>query len=119
MSRYKKNLGDWGEDQACLFLERHNFKVIERNYHTTVGEIDIIAQKGDDYYFIEVKTRKSGDDLANDSSITNIKKYRLAKSIKHYCFHRRIENCSIVLAGLIVVVDRLLKKASLRFCVLY
>ena len=55
MTRQNKNLGDWGEAQACSFLERHGFKIIERNYHTTMGEIDVIATKGDDYYFVEVK----------------------------------------------------------------
>ena len=118
MTRRNKDLGDWGEDQACKFLERHGFKVIERNYHTTLGEIDVIATKGDDYYFIEVKTRK-GSEFAHDDAITYGKKRRMNKAIRAYCYVRNIVNKGIVLAGLIVEVKELERKLSFRFCVMY
>lgn len=118
MTRHNKNLGDWGEEQACNFLKRHRFAVVERNFHTTMGEIDIIAVKGDDYYFIEVKTRKDSD-LANDDSITYFKKLKLQKTVKAYCYARNIRDKAIILAGLIVKVNEIEKKASFRFCVIY
>jgi len=118
MSRRRKNLGDWGEQKACEFLQRHGFTVVERNYYTTVGEIDVIARKGDDYYFVEVKTRKKGH-FSNDTSITYQKQQKLAKSVKKYCYCRNITDCSIILAGLIVAVDKFKKSINCRFCVLY
>lgn len=117
MSRKNKNLGDWGEDQACNFLRRHGFNIVERNYHTTMGEIDIIATKGDDYYFIEVKTRKNSE-LATDDSITYSKKRKLLKTIRAYCYARNIGEKSIVPAGLILEVKQAEKKLSFRFCVI-
>ena len=110
-------MGDWGEDQACNFLQRHGFVVVERNYHTTMGEIDVIAGKGDDIYFIEVKTRYDTE-LATDDSITYAKKKRMQKAVRAYCFTRNIIHKGIVLAGLIIEIKKLEKKASFRFYVM-
>jgi putative endonuclease len=117
MTRRNKNLGDWGENQACKFLERHGFKVIERNYHTTMGEIDVIAAKGDDYYFIEVKTR-TGNEFAHDDAISYFQKRKLARAIRAYCYSRNVKDKSLISAGLIVEVKKAEGKASFRFCVM-
>ncbi|KND48567.1 MAG: putative endonuclease [Parcubacteria bacterium C7867-005] len=52
----KRKTGDLGENIACSFLEKKGFKIIERNYLRKWGEIDIIAQKGRVFRFIEVKS---------------------------------------------------------------
>lgn len=54
-----KSLGSKGEDLAVRFLKRKGYRIIERNYKTPIGEIDIIAQDGGTLVFIEVKTRTS------------------------------------------------------------
>ena len=54
-------LGQKGESLAVKFLETRGYKIISKNFKTSLGEIDIIAQDGDTVVFIEVKTR------ANDS----------------------------------------------------
>lgn len=117
MSRWKKDLGDWGENQACKFLERHGFKIIERNYHTTMGETDIIAAKGDDYYFIEVKTR-SDSAFAHDDAISYFKKRKMQKAARAYCYSRNIADKSVIFAGLIVEVKKMERKLGFRFCVM-
>jgi len=117
MSRRRKNIGDWGEAQACKFLIRKGFNIVERNYHATVGEIDIVARLGDDFYFIEVKTRLAGE-LANDLAITYEKKRRLDKTVKHYCYYRKIGEVGLINAGLIVYVDKVNKMVKFRLVVL-
>ncbi|MFH1563012.1 MAG: YraN family protein [Nitrospirota bacterium] len=52
-------LGKAGEALALKYLRRHGYKIIEQNYKTRSGEIDIIAKNKDVLAFIEVKTRKS------------------------------------------------------------
>lgn len=52
-------LGKKGEKQACAYLKRAGWKIVEKNYKNPFGEIDIIARKDDVYAFIEVKTRLS------------------------------------------------------------
>ncbi len=118
MSRDRKNFGDWGESQACMFLERKGFSVLDRNYHTTAGEIDIVAKKCDDFYFIEVKTRRAGE-LANDLAVTKSKLYKLNKTVKQYCYRKNITEGSTILASLLVVTDNIKKSVSFRLAVIY
>ena len=56
-----KQIGDFGENEACKYLEERNIKVLKRNYHERGGEIDIIAKDGETIVFAEVKTRISKD----------------------------------------------------------
>lgn len=59
MSSKRILLGKTGEDQACRFLKRKGYSIVQTNYRTRCGEIDIIARQGPVLVFIEVKTRRS------------------------------------------------------------
>ena len=37
----KKKLGDRGEDYTARYLEKQGFHIVERNWHSSYGEIDI------------------------------------------------------------------------------
>lgn len=50
--------GELGEEIACKFLIKHGFSILERNYTKKWGEIDIVAQKGEKRYFVEVKSKQ-------------------------------------------------------------
>lgn len=52
-----QQLGKLGEDMAAQYLEEKGFKVLSRNYCTRKGELDIIAARGNELHFVEVKTR--------------------------------------------------------------
>lgn len=54
-----KQIGDFGEDAACRFLESKGMKIIKRNFRERGGEIDIIANDSGTVVFAEVKTRIS------------------------------------------------------------
>lgn len=51
--------GHRGEVIAVKFLKKRGYKIIEKNYRSKLGEIDIIAKDRNTLSFIEVKTRKS------------------------------------------------------------
>ncbi|MGR6836586.1 YraN family protein [Syntrophomonas erecta] len=55
----KKRLGKKGEDLAVSFLTNQGYRILERNYYTRFGELDIICTRGGHIIFIEVKTRTS------------------------------------------------------------
>ncbi|MFK5937239.1 MAG: YraN family protein [Sulfurimonas sp.] len=74
MSRAKGNVG---EDRACEFLLDRGFFIVERNFYSRFGEIDIIATKEDVLHFIEVK---SGLDY--ESAVQNITPQKLSRLIK-------------------------------------
>lgn len=54
-----KEIGKFGEDKACEYLEKQGISVLKRNFYARCGEIDIIAKDGDTIVFLEVKTRLS------------------------------------------------------------
>lgn len=54
-----KELGNFGETQACWLLKEKGYHILERNWRCPVGEIDIVARRGSMVVFVEVKTRRS------------------------------------------------------------
>ena len=70
---YKKLLGRVGEKKAGEFLKKKGYKILETNYKTHVGEIDLIATDGETVVFVEVKTRIN-DDYGAPSQAVNAKK---------------------------------------------
>jgi len=55
----KQRTGSLGEKLAADFLARRGYRILVRNYRTPFGEIDLVAGKGTETVFIEVRTRKS------------------------------------------------------------
>jgi putative endonuclease len=55
----RKQFGLTGEALAETYLKQAGYRILERNYRTKLGEIDIIAKDHDTIVFIEVKTRRS------------------------------------------------------------
>ena len=51
-----QKIGEIGEKIAEMFLVKHGFTIIDRNFTHKLGEIDIIAQKERKIYFFEVKS---------------------------------------------------------------
>ena len=76
----KREFGKAGESLAAKYLEQSGYRILFRNYWCRMGEIDIVAQKGNYVHFVEVKTR-TGDFYGKPSeSVTwqKIDRMRLA-----------------------------------------
>ena len=56
----RHRLGSAGEQLAAEHLARRGFRIVERNYRTRWGELDIVAFDGRTLAFCEVKTRRAG-----------------------------------------------------------
>ena len=54
----RQGLGRTGERLAAEELVRRGYRIVERNYRCTFGEIDLVAEDGPDLVFVEVKTRR-------------------------------------------------------------
>jgi putative endonuclease len=74
MSRAKGNLA---EEKACKFLDENGFMIVERNFYSRFGEIDIIATKDEVLHFVEVK---SGENY--ELAIQNITPTKISRLIK-------------------------------------
>jgi len=96
MSRAKGNIA---EDRASEFLEENGFLIIERNFYSRFGEIDLIASKDEVLHFIEVK---SGLDF--ESAIQNITPSKLNKIVKtaHIYMKKNALNVDFVLDAIVV-----------------
>ena len=57
----RRRLGDRGEELAARHLEARGLEVVERNFRTRYGELDIIARDERFLVFCEVKTRITRD----------------------------------------------------------
>ena len=53
-----RETGAVGEALARRYLEREGYEVLERNYRTRYGEIDLVVRRGGALVFIEVKARR-------------------------------------------------------------
>ena len=92
MERYNKVIGNFGEDEACKFLIKNGYKIIERNYNCRFGEIDIIAKDGDCLVFVEVKTRTSSKYGAPGNAVNFYKVKHLTLSARMYIDKNRLAN---------------------------
>lgn len=57
--RTRHKTGMLAETLACIFLFLKNYRIVERRCRTPLGEIDILAAKGDTLVLVEVKYRST------------------------------------------------------------
>ena len=69
--------GLWGELYAARFLRDNGYRIITGNYRRRVGEIDIIAQKGNVVCFVEVKTRGTNSMYAPIEAVDEAKQSKI------------------------------------------
>jgi len=84
MSGRKVRLGRRGEDLAASELIRNGHTVVERNWHCTVGEVDIVTYRGEIWTFFEVRTRRGRAFGTPEASVTPRKMKRMTEVAKMY-----------------------------------
>lgn len=84
MSRYKINLGRWGEKVAADYLKSKGYSIVDRNVRTPYGEIDIIAGSEDLLIFVEVKTRTTTNYGMPETSVTQQKRKHIIDTVLFY-----------------------------------
>lgn len=89
MRRYCKNVGNAGEEFAARILEDSGYTIVEKNYRTKVGEIDIIAIRDGILHFIEVKTRTEDDFGCPADAVDENKQSTIRRSAQIYLSRRR------------------------------
>lgn len=87
-----KQIGDSGEDLAVDYLTGQGYLVVERNFRTKFGEIDIIALDKDTLCFVEVK-KKTGDGFgAPAEMITPRKIFKIKLTAEYYIQEKDLGN---------------------------
>ena len=75
----RKEIGKRGEDAAAHFIRKRGYKIVERNFTCTLGEMDIIALDGKTLCFIEVKTLSGKTYGPPEMAVTVHKQRQLSK----------------------------------------
>lgn len=84
MPESKRDVGIYGEETAVTFLKKEGYKLIERNYRSPFGEVDIIAEEDGFLVFVEVKFRKTSSFGSPLDAITRDKKRHIIRSALYY-----------------------------------
>lgn len=101
-----KQTGNRGEDIASIYLEQRGYKIVGRNWRTRWCEIDIVANKNNDIYFIEVKYRSNdiyGDPL---EYITTKKEQQMRFAAEVWAHNNNKNDASLRLAAIGIVAGR-------------
>jgi putative endonuclease len=85
-----KEIGTLGENIAKNYLEEKGYKILETNYKTKIGEIDIIAKKGKNLVFIEVKTITTKENFLPEDKVDKRKRAKLINLVKFYLQEKKI-----------------------------
>ena len=73
MKQFNLTTGKLGENIAREYLEKKGYNIIEQNYKTKYGEIDLICKQGKELVLVEVRT-KTGDMFGTPEESLNYKK---------------------------------------------
>ncbi|MBZ2173889.1 YraN family protein [Schnuerera sp. xch1] len=84
--------GAYGEGKATKYLISKGYKIIDRNYTTRIGEIDIIAIKSKTLVFVEVKTRSNTNYGFPYEAVNRKKQNKILRSSLIYIKHKKLDN---------------------------
>ncbi|MCC3867196.1 MULTISPECIES: YraN family protein [Terrisporobacter] len=87
--------GKLGEEIALKYIISKGGKVIEKNYRTKMGEVDIIAKLNGELVFVEVKSRSNINYGYPSESVNYKKKRKITNVAKYYILDNSLENLSI------------------------
>ena len=92
MSIATRQFGINGESLATEFLRKRGYRILERNYRTPRGEMDIVAEEGGALVFVEVKARRGNQFGGPHCAVGWRKQQQLIRVASHYMARHRVEN---------------------------
>ena len=85
-----RKTGDWYEQKAIQMLEKQGVQILERNFRTKIGEIDIIVKDENFIVFVEVKYRKDVALGNPEESVGKRKQNKICMVAKNYFMQQGI-----------------------------
>lgn len=90
----QSNKGKQAENIACEFLKKNGLKLIDKNFYSRFGEIDLIMQHENTLVFVEVRYRKNMDFGGAKASITASKQSKVRKTALYYMQTKKGRECN-------------------------
>ena len=110
----RQGLGRTGERLAANELIRRGYRVLERNFRCLYGEIDLVAEDGQDLIFVEVKTRRGGAFGLPEEAVTWRKQQKIAQVASYYLDLHACSERSWRIDVVAVQLDRVGKLEEIR-----
>ncbi len=95
-----------GEELAEQYLSQRGYQIIERNFHSQQGEIDLVAKDQDVLAFVEVKNysfRSFGSPLG---AVRKSKRQSIIHAARTYLYKKAVANTFCRFDVLIIYRDR-------------
>lgn len=108
-------MGAFGESAALTHMTRQGYTLRERNWRCSLGEIDLIANDGEQVVFVEVRTRRNAAPGSPEESISRAKQERLIDLAYAYIEAHSLEaSISWRIDVIAIVLDRAGRIVSLN-----
>jgi putative endonuclease len=88
----RRIFGDSAEGLAADYLVRAGLQIIERQYSSKMGEIDLIAMDGREVVFVEVKARKTAEFGYPEEAVTPSKLRKIGNTAMGYLRRHGLES---------------------------
>ena len=113
-SRYKRKVGNEKEQAAGLFLQMQGYDILEYNFYTKYGEIDIVAKNDEYLVFVEVKYRSNKRNGLPEEAISYKKMQKITKAAQYYMLRHGLAEDTPCRFDVVVILgqeQRLIKDA--------
>jgi len=105
--------GQAGEEAAAIFLEKKGIKILERNFRSRIGEVDIIALDGQTLVFVEVKSWSVYGIDALEQGLNTKKQHKIIETSKYFLsLHREYKYMAIRFDVIFISPDGITHLAS-------
>lgn len=112
----RKKIGDAGESFAVDFLVKHGMKIIDRNFYTKYGEIDIVFKDGKYIVFAEVKDRKGTAWGSSLDAVTYSKTRKIYNSARIYLYSKGMSENTYIRFDVLAIQNGEINWIKNAFC---
>jgi putative endonuclease len=85
-------LGQEGEGAAAKYLEQKGYEIIERNYRSQQGEIDLIAREAGFLVFVEVKSYSFRSLGSPAGAVRKSKRESIVHAAQTYIYKQKVKD---------------------------
>ena len=108
MKDARRRLGDAGEDLAAAALKKQGYKIVERNWRSPLGEVDLIARHRGFLVLVEVKTRRNLTFGGPREAVSPAKQAKLRRLAEYYIREKRLGEVPVRfdVVGISIISDK-------------
>lgn len=114
----KRSIGNSYEQIAYKYLESIGYTIIERNFKSRSGEIDIVAKKDGYIRFIEVKYRSSSKYGFPGEAVDYKKQRLISRATSYYLYKHKYSEDTLVCFDVVAILDNeiILYENAFEYC---